>query len=204
MIIAFGSLTHFKHVPNVEEFVAKFKGIPTLILGDAVSDPQVPYLIGGNYGGMNECVRHLVEDHGYKKIGFVGGPKRNFDSNRRMAAYKDVLREHGIPVEESLITHGNYTEHIDAEVEELLDNNPGIEAIVFANDNMAKGGYRVCAARDLVVGHDIAITGFDDGDIAKSLEPALSSVAHSSFLFIQTSCFLLCHMKKIKISIVNV
>lgn len=183
IIIAYGSLSHFKHVPNVEEFVAKFKGIPTLVLGDAVSDPKVPYLIGGNYGGMKESVRHLVEDHGYRKIAFVGGPKRNFDSNRRMAAYKDVLKEHGIPVEESLIIHGNYTEHMDAEVEELLDKNPGIEAIVFANDNMAKAGYRVCAARDLVVGYDIAITGFDDGDIAKSLEPALSSVAHSSFLF---------------------
>lgn len=183
LIIAYGSLTHFKHVPNVEEFVARFKEIPTLILGDAVSDPKVPYLIGGNYGGMKESVRHLVEDHGYRKIAFVGGPKRNFDSNRRMAAYKDVLKENGIPVDESLITHGNYTEHIDAELNELLDNHPDIEAIVFANDNMAKGGYRVCAARDLVVGHDIAITGFDDGDIAKSLEPALSSVAHSSFLF---------------------
>jgi len=33
------------------------------------------------------------------------------------------------------------------------------------------------------VGHDIAITGFDDGDLAKTLEPPLSSVAHSSFLF---------------------
>ena len=72
---------------------------------------------------------------------------------------------------------------MDAEVEDLLDRHPDIEAIAFANDNMAKAGYRVCAARDLVVGHDIAITGFDDGDIAKGLEPALSSVAHSSFLF---------------------
>lgn len=183
IIVAYGSLSHFKYVPNVDEFVARFKGIPTLVLGDYVKDPNVPYLIGGNYSGMKECVRHLVEDHGYHKIGFVGGPKRNYDSNRRMLAYKDVLTEHGIPVQEKLIVYGNYTEHMDAEVETLMDNNPDIEAIVFANDNMAKAGYRVCAARDLIVGHDIAITGFDDGDIAKSLEPALSSVAQSSFMF---------------------
>ncbi len=183
IIVAYGSLSHFKYIPDVDEFVARFKDIPTLVLGDYVEDPEVPHLIGGNYSGMRECIRHLVEDHGYKKIGFVGGPRRNYDSNRRLKAYKDVLTEHGIPVEEKLIVYGNYTEHVEAEVEFLLDNNPEIEAIAFANDNMAKAGYRVCAARDLTVGHDIAITGFDDGDIAKSLEPALSSVAHSSFLF---------------------
>lgn len=183
IIVAYGSLSHFKYIPDVDEFVARFKGIPTLILGDYVEDPEVPHLIGGNYSGMKECVRHLVEDHGYKKIGFVGGPKRNYDSNRRMKAYKDVLTEHGIEVNEDMIVYGNYTEHVDAEVEYLLDHYPDLEAIVFANDNMAKAGYRACAARDLVVGHDIAITGFDDGDIAKSLEPTLSSVAHSSYLF---------------------
>ena len=184
LIVAYGSLSHFtKYVPDVDEFVARFKGIPTLVLGDSVEDPDVPHLIGGNYSGMKECIRHLVEDHGYKKIGFVGGPKRNYDSNRRMQAYKDVLTEHGIEVNEDLIVHGNYTEFVDAEVEYLLDNYPDIEAIAFANDTMAKAGYRVCAARDLRVGHDVAITGFDDGDIAKALEPALSSVAHSSYMF---------------------
>lgn len=183
IIVAYGSLSHFKYIPDVDEFVARFKGIPTLILGDYVEDPEIPHLIGGNYSGMKECIRHLVEDHGYKKIGFVGGPKRNYDSNRRMKAYKDVLTEHGLEVDESYIVYGNYTEYVDAEVETLLDRHPDIEAIAFANDNMAKAGYRVCAARDLVVGHDIAITGFDDGDIAKSLEPTLSSMAHSSYLF---------------------
>ena len=184
LIIAYGSLSHFtKYVPDVDEFVARFKGIPTLVLGDSVEDPEVPHLIDGNYSGMRECIRHLVEDHGYRKIGFVGGPKRNYDSNRRLLAYKDVLTENGIEINEDMIVHGNYNEFVDAEVEYLLDNFPDIEAIAFANDTMAKGGYRVCAKRDLRVGHDIAITGFDDGDIAKALEPSLSSVAHSSYLF---------------------
>lgn len=184
LIVAYGSLSHFtKYVPDVDEFVARFKGIPTLVIGDSVEDPDVPHLIGGNYNGMSACIRHLVEDHGYRKIGFVGGPKRNYDSNRRLQAYKDVLTEYGIEVNEDMIVHGNYTEFVDAEVEYLLDHYPDIEAIAFANDNMAKAGYRVCAARDLRVGTDIAITGFDDGDIAKALEPALSSVAHSSYMF---------------------
>lgn len=182
VIIAYGSLSSFKDVPDADEFVRRFQGIPCLLLGDTVDDSQVPCLTGGNYGGMYQCVEHLVADHGYRRIAFVAGPARNYDSNQRLQAYRDVLRAYGIPVQETLIVHGNFSEDVDAEVEYLLDHHPGLEAIVFANDSMAKAGYRVCAARNLRVGHDIAITGFDDVDIAKALEPPLTSVAQSSFL----------------------
>lgn len=183
LIIAYGMLSQFKNVPDINEFVKEFEGIPYLLLGDKVDDPDVPYLTGGNYYGMRENVEHLIHVHGYKKIGFVAGPERNFDSNQRMMAYKDAMAEAGLEVPDTYIVHGTYSEVADAEVECLLDNHPDLDAIVFANDMMAKAGYRVCAARDLIVGHDIAITGYDDGEEAKSLEPPLTSVSHSSFLF---------------------
>ena len=183
IIIEYGLLSQFKYVPDINEFVKGFEGIPYLVLGDKVDDPNVPYLTGGNYHGMKENVEHLIHVHGYKKIGFVAGPRRNFDSNQRMQAYMDAMAEAGLEVPDTYIVHGTYAEVADGEVECLLDNHPDLEAIVFANDMMAKAGYRVCAARDLMVGHDIAITGYDDGEVAKSLEPPLTSVAHSSFLF---------------------
>ena len=183
LIIAYGLLSQFKYVPNINEFAKGFEGIPYLVLGDKLEDPNVPYLTGGNYHGMKENVEHLIHVHGYKKIGFVAGPARNFDSNQRIKAYKDAMAEAGLEVPDSYIVHGTFAEVADAEVESLLDAHPDLDAIVFANDMMAKAGYRVCAARDLVVGHDIAITGYDDSDVTKSLEPPLTSVAHSSFLF---------------------
>jgi len=183
LIIAYGLLSQFKYVPDINEFVKGFEGIPYMVLGDQVEDPNVPYLTGGNYHGMKENVEHLIHVHGYKKIGFVAGPRRNFDSNQRIRAYKDAMAEAGLPVPDTYIVHGTYAEVADGEVECLLDNHPDLDAIVFANDMMAKAGYRVCAARDLVVGRDIAITGYDDTEVAKSLEPPLTSVAHSSFLF---------------------
>lgn len=85
----------------------------------------------------------------------------------------------------------NYSELVTEQVEYILDHNPELEAIAFANDNMAKAGYRVCAARDLLVGYDI--------DHAKTMEPPLTSVSHSSFQF---SCqalqnaLMLCQGKK--------
>lgn len=183
LIIQYGSLAIFEAVSDVEEFVSRYMGIPCLLMGDRVEQLGVPSLISGNYNGMRQCIEHLVVDHGYKKIGFVGGPKRNFDSKERLRAYKDVLIENGIEIDEGLIVCGNYSEAVDEQVNYLLDHYPDIDAIAFANDNMAKGGYRVCTARDILVGHDVAITGFDDVELAKSMEPALTSVSHSSFMY---------------------
>ncbi len=183
LIIAYGSLAGFSQIPDRDAFLARYRGIPCLLIEDRTEHAEVPYLVTGNYSGMRLCMEHLVEEHGYRRIAFVGGPPRNFDSNERLRAYRDVLAEHGIAADETMVVHGDYSEEVDAQVEYLLDRHPGLEAIVFANDNMAKAGYRVCAARNLLVGHDIAITGFDDSDIAKAMEPPLTSVSHSGALF---------------------
>ncbi len=187
IIIEYGSMCHYKHIPPVEVIVDRCRPIPTLLMTDKVSDPDVPYLVAGNYDGMKENLLHLVEDHGYKKIAFMAGPRNNFDSGMRLQAYRDVLTEHNIPIDEGMIVYGDYSEVVEKEVNYLLDTYPDLEAMVFANDDMAKGAYRVCMARDLVVGKDIAIAGFDDSDICKTLEPTLTSVAHSSFMFSYTA-----------------
>jgi len=109
------------------------------------------------------------------------------------------MAEHQLPVTNDMVVYGNYSELVTEQVEYILDHNPELEAIAFANDNMAKAGYRVCAARDLLVGHDIAITGFDDIDHAKTMEPPLTSVSHSSFQFSYQAlqnALMLCQGKK--------
>jgi diguanylate cyclase (GGDEF)-like protein len=183
LIIAYGSLSVFRDTPEKQEMLKAFQNVPCVVLECPSEDEQIPFLITDNYGGMRQCMEHLVYDHGYRKIAFLSGPRANHDTNERMRAYRDVMRENALPVTETMIAYGDYSENVDSQVEYLLDNNVGLEAIAFANDSMAKAGYRVCAARNLVVGKDIAITGFDDVDLAKNMTPPLTSVAHSSFLF---------------------
>lgn len=183
LIIAYGSLSVFPNSPDQKELLKAYDGVPCLLIETPSEDHEVPFLVADNYGGMCQCIRHLVVDHGYKKVAFLGGPKANHDANERLRAYLDVMAENHLEVTDTMITHGSYSENVDERVEYLLDHNGGLEAIAFANDSMAKAGYRVCAARNLTVGKDIAITGFDDINLAKSMTPPLTSVAHSSFLF---------------------
>ncbi len=183
MIITYAALAYFKDRWEKKRFLDKYADIPYLLLGETPEDSSLPYMMADNYKGMRACIEHLALDHGYRKIAFLSGPEYNLDANERLQAYLDVMREHGFPVIPTMVAHGNYTEQVKEQVEELLDRNPGLEAIACANDNMAKCCYRVCAARNLRVGTDIAITGFDDVELARTMDPLLTSVSQNSFQF---------------------
>ena len=199
LIITYGSLSIFNNDNDKERFLKQYENIPYLVLEDTPDGCDAPYLIADNYHGMKACIEHLIVDHGYRNIAFLSGPRNNRDACERLEAYYDTMAANGIPVTDTMVTYGNYSELVNDQVEFLLDNNTGLEAIACANDNMAKACYRICAARDLLIGSDIAITGFDDVELARTMEPPLTSVSHSSFQFSYTAlknAIMLCEGKK--------
>ena len=133
-----------------------------------------------NRSGFVSMLSHLIEKHGAKEIGFVSGPVTNRDARERLDLYKEVLKGHGIPYDARKVVYGDFSMASESVVEELLDSNDNIDAIVFANDSMAVGGYNVLKKRGLVPGKDIKIAGFDDDIFAISLEPPLTTVEASS------------------------
>lgn len=183
LIVFAGSITSYLNLEDIRKFLDQYAQIPYVLMQNTSNDEDVPHIVVDNYNSMKQCVEHLAIDHGYKKIAFLSGPKVNSDAEERLAAYKDVMQACGNPVSKSMIAYGNYTENVDDLVRILIDQNPGLEAIVCANDNMAKSCYRVCQERNLVIGKDIAITGFDDVEMAKEMTPPLTSVAQNSYAF---------------------
>ncbi len=181
MIITYGSLAAFNAEQGKRNFLAQFSDIPYLVIEDKSLDENVPYLDTDNYNGMKACIEHLIVDHGYQKIAFLGGPEKNYDSEERILAYRDTMKEHGIEVTDTMIAYGDFTDRVDMQALALIENNPGLEAIVCANDSMAKSCYRVCATHNLIVGKDIAITGFDNTNAASTMNPPLTSVSQNIF-----------------------
>lgn len=183
LIIACGSLSMSNPSLYINDLLNQYKNIPYLVMEDSFLDPKIPYFTASNYDGMKSVMEHLIVVHKYQKIAFISGPMNNSDAKERLLAYSDSMKAHHLPISQSMIAYGNFSENIDDIVESILLKNPGLEAIAFANDNMAKSGYRVCTRHNLIIGQDIAITGFDDVEFAQTLTPPLTSVSHSSFLF---------------------
>ena len=133
-----------------------------------------------NRSGLAASVNHLIDKHGAKSIGYVSGPVTNRDARERLEIFKQVMEERGLPVDENKIVYGDFTMASEAVVEQLLDQNEKLDAIVFANDSMAVGGYNTLSKRGLIPGKDIYVTGFDDDIFSVSLEPPLTTVEASS------------------------
>jgi diguanylate cyclase (GGDEF)-like protein len=70
---------------------------------------------------------------------------------------------------------------VGPQIRKLLDDNPDAEAICCANDMMATAAYNVCESRGLKVGRDIAVTGYDDWEMAASMVPPLSTVVQNEY-----------------------
>lgn len=155
------------------EFLMQFDKPVIVVAAKTEGFPNVYY---DNRTGLKAGVRHLIEEHGRKNIGFVSGPATSEDSRERLAAYREALEESGIAYNENYVVYGNFTEYSEETVYSLMTKHPNLDAVVFANDMMAVGGYRVFKELGLDVGEDISVLGFDDSACALTLEPNLSTI----------------------------
>lgn len=176
LVVAIGSIGTFLSENDMISFLGNFD-IPILTIEIEVPGYSCLYTEGKS--GMREAIEHIIKIHGKTQIGYVSGRKENADAEERLSVYRKVLEENNIPVEDKKIVYGNFSEYTEELVDELLDNNPGLEAIVFANDQMAIGGYNAIKKRGLVIGRDILVTGYDDAPVSMVLDPPLTTVHNS-------------------------
>lgn len=145
----------------------------------------------GDRQGAQLATRHLV-DLGHRRIGYINGMEDWIEAQNRLAGYRDVLTEHGLPVDESLIRHGNWSVESGYEAtQELLALEDRPTAIFAANDIMALGAIYALQKAGLEVPGDVAIVGYDDRDFAAWTRPALTTVRMPSYEMGQAAARLL-------------
>lgn len=176
LVISFGTISAIKDPVSLESFVSRLPKVPIILLEDETRLPNSTFITIDNYIGMKSCVEHLILDHHYSNILFLAGPKGIHDAEMRKQAYLDTMRAHGLEVKPDMIVHGNFTDHVEPELETLLSAYPKPDAIVCANDEMAECAYRVLRSRGLQPGKDVGVTGFDDNSAAAYMDPPLTSV----------------------------
>lgn len=173
LIVSIGSIGSFISVDDKKAFLDSFN-MPVITIEAEI--PGYPYLYTEGVSGMRSCIEHLIKDHGKRSIGFVSGRLENADALERFNVYKKVLHENGIPYDEGKVAYGNFSEFTEKIVGEVLDRNPNLEALVFANDTMAIGGYKAIRKRGMVIGKDILVTGYDNTPTSLALNPQLTTV----------------------------
>lgn len=175
-----GNVAHGTSAEDLKKFRELYGEMP--IVTQSVDLDGASMFIPDNVEGMRAEVRHLIEEHGYKRIAFIRGIRGQIDAEQRFQAYKDELKAHGLRFDEKLVVDGDFTPESgrDAALTLLDERGVRFQAVVAANDRMAFGALEVFQQRGVRVPDDVAIAGFDDLREAQATGVPLTTV-HQSF-----------------------
>lgn len=153
---------------------AKAHGIPIVNVNNPDNSLDKNIILSDKIA-MEFIVRHLVEDHGIRKINFIGGFPGNLQTEERLAAYKKVLTQNGIPIEEKRIFYGEFWKKAYDCTEEIINSGDIPEAIVCASDTMAFFCMDSLKEHGYKIPDDIIVTGFDGISDCEAYSPTLTT-----------------------------
>lgn len=127
---------------------------------------------------IRPLLRHLLEDHGFRKICFLAGYEEHPDSNNRLACYLDEMEEHGAALPVNAIYHGSMWSRGIEEAYAYFFGNPDTwpEAVVCANDYMAHALIEQLHIHGYNVPQDTVVTGFDDIESSEHSVPTMTTI----------------------------
>lgn len=150
--------------------------VPFVATGHSNLPIQFPYVEVDGQAGLAALVAHLAT-HGYRRIAFIGAASELVLQVERLAGYRQGLEAAGLPFDPSLVVQGDLTRSGgDLAAGYLLDLPHPPTAIACANDLTAIGALRAARRRHLVVGQDLAVTGFDGIADAENTQPPLTTL----------------------------
>jgi len=149
---------------------------PFVAFGRAEEQLDFPFVDEDGTYGMKLVVEHLVS-LGHKRIACLAPLPELMFAHYRLQGFKEGLAEANLQVDDSLILTGDLTQRGGYEQASILLDLPSPPtAIAACNDLMAFGAMSAAQDRGLIVGKDVAITGFDDIPMSEYAHPSLTTL----------------------------
>lgn len=122
------------------------------------------------------AVNYLIKQ-GHKNIACITGPLGNSQAILRFKGYKQAMRQAELEINQNYLVEGNFQfESGFQTMQQLLSLAQKPDAIFCCNDAMAIGAYRAIDQAGFIIGQDISIIGYDNIELAKYLNPPLSTI----------------------------
>jgi len=148
--------------------------LPIVVAGRPLHHPNANYVDVDNVGGAYTATMHLLE-LGRQRVASITGDLRTTAALDRDTGYRQALHARDLPVDETLISKGDFTESSGYEaMQRLLPHKP--DAVFVASDTMALGALNAIDEAGLTVPEDIALVSFDDLPPATIARPPLTTV----------------------------
>jgi LacI family transcriptional regulator len=123
-----------------------------------------------NYLGALDAVTFLIE-RGYRKIAFVGWEPEDERVLDRYNGYKNALERAGLyDGSDNLSAYAKLSKMGGYAATAELYEKAAPDAVFYACDTLAFGGYQYFKEQKIVIPDDVGIVGFDDLDMASVIE----------------------------------
>ena len=127
---------------------------------------------------FEKLCRHVIEDHGARKLYMLAGFEGNVYSNERIEAFKRALAVNNIPIDDNNIGYGCFWEQPTVEVLTqwfVTEKREIPDAIICANDFMAIAASSFLQSMGVRIPEDCIITGFDGVKQTEYLPPQITT-----------------------------
>jgi len=165
--------------PKAEDYRKIIKNVPLVMADNYVNDLEISYVGNDNYAGARKIVAHMLRQ-GYRKIGVISGDESSSASNDRLKAYKDLLIENNIEINNDILLNSNATFEDGFKLSEILVKQK-VDAIFTINDSVAMGVMKYCHMNNIQLPKDLGVAGYDDIEEAAMLPVPLTTVHQRKF-----------------------
>lgn len=155
-------------------------GIPVVETWD-YQPKRKPIQVGYSNNAVGELAARYLYGKGYRRIAFVQNSLAgDLSAVDRSDGYEAVMREHGlqpiiyVPTAEAPFDAGR--EAVEALALAPSKRAKPVEAIIFANDNLAAGGLLAGQRAGLKMPRQCAMVGFGDYAFSQLLLPSLTTI----------------------------
>jgi LacI family transcriptional regulator len=187
---------NFQYLNDLHE-----KGMHIVFVDLAIDHIETHKVIVDNFKGAYKATKHLI-DQGKKNIAILSNNIGLSISRDRMAGYIEALKDHNLPVKESMIKYCNlggmkYAEVEDA-MKELMKKRNKPDAIFAGSDKLTIGCLKYLKEREIKVPDNVAVIGFSNTDLTDLIDPPLSVIRQPAFEMGEASTELLLSLIKSK------
>lgn len=168
-----GFIIRGQSIPQKVILSVKKFGVPIILLENAFYETKVNSVVCNDAELEYELTKILI-DKGHKRIVHITGPDSWYNNKERIKGYRSAINEAKIPeelycLEDTVITTGKEAFDI------LKITKVSNIGICFVNDAMAIGFLKVANDKNIKIGENISVVGFDDIPWASLTTPPLTT-----------------------------
>ena len=170
-------------VPRRGYFVTKIKysqliddNLLIILFDRFFPDVTANIIIVDNFGGAHGAIHHFIEN-GFKNIAFVTIESTQIQMEERLSGYMKAFAENELEPCFAKIPFPLNHDAIAEKVKSFLEENPQLDAVMFATNYLAIGGLKAIIDLGLNIPKDLAVIGFDDNYHFELFSPAITIVS---------------------------